>query len=192
LAGFLPEIFTGFQGYYLPEGVDSVDPGVYSTAIDIKSPPKEGAARETAAAGISQKKGQAGGQPPARNPDQSTEEELPPRANRRRRRKAETGSGTRSAGAIPCESARGDRPGGTARRVIRTFRKRREENAMTRLEMIVRFTDGTGRILHAVEDSVENRRTLDRMAPRLLALPNVESIEVAVRTGRTAGYERSR
>jgi hypothetical protein len=63
---------------------------------------------------------------------------------------------------------------------------------MTTLEMFVRFTDGTGRTLHAVEDSPTNRRTLDRMAAHLLAKPNVDSIAVEVRTGRTAGYERSR
>lgn len=44
-------------------------------AYTHRSPPKEGAARETAAAGISQKKGQAGGQPPTWNPDHP-----PPRA----------------------------------------------------------------------------------------------------------------
>jgi len=60
-----------------------------------------------------------------------------------------------------------------------------------RREMIVRFTDETARTLHAVEDSPTNRRTLDRMAAHLLAKSNVESIEVAVRNGRTAGYERS-
>jgi len=62
----------------------------------------------------------------------------------------------------------------------------------THAEMFVRFTDGTGRTLHSVENTVENRRTLDRMAAHLLAKPNVESIAVEVRTGRTAGYERSR
>jgi hypothetical protein len=61
-----------------------------------------------------------------------------------------------------------------------------------RLEMFVRFADGTGRTLHAVEASAENRRLLDRMAWHLSAKPNVESIEVKVRTGRTGGYERSR
>lgn len=60
-----------------------------------------------------------------------------------------------------------------------------------RLEMFVRFADGTGRTLHAVEDSPANRRTIDRMAAHLLAKPNVASIDVEVRTGRTAGYERS-
>ena len=61
-----------------------------------------------------------------------------------------------------------------------------------KLEMIVRFADGTGRTLHSVEDSPRNRRTVDRMAAHLLAKPNVDRIEVAVRTGRTAGYERSK
>lgn len=63
---------------------------------------------------------------------------------------------------------------------------------MTRREMFVRFTDGTGKTLHAVEDTPLNRRTLDRMAWHLMAKPNVESISVNVRTGRTAGYEKSR
>jgi hypothetical protein len=61
-----------------------------------------------------------------------------------------------------------------------------------KLEMFVRFTDGTGRTLHAVEDSAKNRRTVDRMAAHLLAKENVASIDVDVRAGRTAGYERSR
>ena len=61
-----------------------------------------------------------------------------------------------------------------------------------KLEMFVRFADGTGKTLHAVEDSSYNRRTVDRMAAHLLAKPNVTSIDVNVRTGRTAGYERSR
>jgi hypothetical protein len=63
---------------------------------------------------------------------------------------------------------------------------------MIHAEMFVRFTDGTGRTLHAVENSAANRRTLDRMAAHLLAKPNVESIAVEVLQGRTAGYERSR
>jgi hypothetical protein len=63
---------------------------------------------------------------------------------------------------------------------------------MTHAEMFVRFTDGTGRTLHSVENTAANRRTLDRMAWWLLAKPNVESVDVNVRTGRTAGYERSR
>lgn len=63
---------------------------------------------------------------------------------------------------------------------------------MTHAEMFVRFTDGKGYTLHSVENTVENRRTLDRMAWWLLAKPNVVSVDVDVRTGRTAGYERSR
>jgi hypothetical protein len=63
---------------------------------------------------------------------------------------------------------------------------------MIHAEMFVRFTDGTGRTLHSVENTAENRRTLDRMAAHLLAKPNVESIDVDIQTGRTAGYERSR
>lgn len=61
-----------------------------------------------------------------------------------------------------------------------------------RLEMFVRFTDGRGYTLHAVEDTPTNRRTIDRMAAHLMAKENVTSIDVDVRTGRTAGYERSR
>ena len=59
-------------------------------------------------------------------------------------------------------------------------------------EMLVRFTDGTARTLHAVEDTAENRRTLDRMAWHLMAKDTVASVEVKVVEGRTAGYERSR
>jgi len=59
-------------------------------------------------------------------------------------------------------------------------------------ELFVRFVDGSGRTLHAVENTVANRRTLDRMAWYLLAKPNVASVDVDVRTGRTAGYEGSR
>jgi hypothetical protein len=62
---------------------------------------------------------------------------------------------------------------------------------MIRAEMFVRFTDGTGRTLHSVENTPANRRLLDRMAAHLLAKPNVDSIDVDVRSGRTAGYERS-
>jgi hypothetical protein len=61
-----------------------------------------------------------------------------------------------------------------------------------RIEMFVRFADGSGKTLHAVEDTPYNRRTLDRMAWWLLAKDNVVDIDVDVRTGRTAGYERSR
>lgn len=63
---------------------------------------------------------------------------------------------------------------------------------MTHAEMFVRFTDGTGRTLHAVENTPLNRRTLDRMAAHLLAKPNVESIAVNLYEGRRPGYERSR
>jgi hypothetical protein len=63
---------------------------------------------------------------------------------------------------------------------------------MTHAEMFVRFTDGTGRTLHSVENTAANRRTLDRMAWWLLAKPNVVSVDVDVVIGRTAGYERSR
>jgi len=63
---------------------------------------------------------------------------------------------------------------------------------MTHAEMFVRFTDGTGRTLHSIENTGDNRRLLDRMAWHLLAKPNVTSVEVAVVTGRTAGYARSR
>ena len=60
------------------------------------------------------------------------------------------------------------------------------------VEMFVRFTDGTGHTLHAVENTPANRRTVDRMAAHLLAKQDITSIQVDVRTGRTAGYERSR
>lgn len=61
-----------------------------------------------------------------------------------------------------------------------------------RAEMFVRFTDGTGRTMHAVENTPANRRIIDRMAAHLLAKPNVRSIDVKVVEGRTAGYDRSR
>jgi len=61
-----------------------------------------------------------------------------------------------------------------------------------RLEMFVRFDDSTGRTLQTVEDTPANRRIIDRMAAHLLAKTNVVDITVDVRTGRVAGYERSR
>lgn len=75
----------------------------------------------------------------------------------------------------------------TVRQAGEIMRRERET-----AEMFVRFADGTGRTLHAVENTIENRRTLDRMAWRLLTKPNVVSVEVAAHVGRSAGYERSR
>jgi hypothetical protein len=61
-----------------------------------------------------------------------------------------------------------------------------------RLEFYVRFTNRTGRVLYDIEDTPRNRRDLDREAAHWMSRPTVESVNVEVRTGRSAGYERSR
>lgn len=61
---------------------------------------------------------------------------------------------------------------------------------MTRLELYVRFTNGTGRTVAEERDDVRGRETVDRIAFEFLARDDVERCEVE-RSTRTAGY-RSR
>jgi hypothetical protein len=60
---------------------------------------------------------------------------------------------------------------------------------MTHLELAVRFTDGTGKVVESIrEDESEVMRRLDQAAWALVASPLVESVSIQRVEGRTAGY----
>jgi hypothetical protein len=60
--------------------------------------------------------------------------------------------------------------------------------ATARLEMFIRFTDGSGYTGYVVRDTPQLRREMDRVAWHMLSKPNVVAVDVEMKTGRSAGY----